>query len=68
MSGPDRAECIFGIVSVAVKEMFSVEDDFIDSFIEVTDAVGDQFEIAFKRDAESGGGMEVPTLAEDGDN
>jgi hypothetical protein len=54
--------------AVTVKEMFGVEDDLFAMILEPLDGFGNEHEVLFLRDTEGTLGVEVPSLAENGDD
>ena len=68
LGGFERAQGVIGVGDVAVEEMLGVVDDFLAVILEVADGFGDEDEVLFVGDAERALDVEVPGLAEDGDD
>ncbi len=66
--GLEGFEGVVGVFLVAVEEVFSVVNDFLDVGGEVGDGVGDHADVLVERDAQNLAGVEVPALADDGDD
>ena len=66
--GFERAQGEIAVVDVAVEEMLGIVDDFLAVVFEIADGFGDDREVFVFGDAERAGDMEVPALAEDGDD
>ena len=68
LRGFESAQGEVAVVDVAVEEMLGVVDDFFAVVLQVADGFGDDGEVFVFGDAESAGDVEVPALAEDGDD
>ena len=66
--GFERAQGEVGIMDVAVEEMLGVVDDFLAVVDQVLHGFEDELLVLFLGDTEGALGVEVPTLAEDGDH
>ena len=66
--GFESAQREVAVVDVAVEEVFGVVDHFFAVVLQIADGFGDDGEVFVFGDAESAGDMEVPALAEDGDD
>ena len=63
-----RAERVVGIPLVPVEEVLGVVDDLLEVLEEVGDGVADHRQVLFERRPDRRGDVEVPRLAEDGDD
>ena len=68
LGGFQRAQGVIGVGDVAVEEMLGVVDHFLAVVLEVAHGFGDEFEVFVFGDAEGALDVEVPGLAEDGDD
>src|ERR1019366_7403320 len=68
MGGLQGAEGVIGVGDVAVEEMLGVVDEFLAVGLDIADGFGDEDEVLVVGDAEGAFDVEVPGLAEDGDD
>ena len=68
MGGFQGAQGVIGVGDVAVEEMLGVVDHFLAVILDVADGFGDEDEVFVFGDAEGAFDVEVPGLAEDGDD
>ena len=68
MGGLQGAEGVIGVGDVAVEEMLGVVDDLLAVVLDIADGFGDEDEVLVVGDAEGAFDVEVPGLAEDGDD
>ena len=65
---PQGGQRVLAIPLEAVEEVLGVVDDLLEVLVEVGDRVADHGEVFLERGAERRGDVEVPRLAEDGDD
>jgi hypothetical protein len=68
LRGQERPHRVAGVALEAVEEMLGVVDDLLEVLEEVRDRVSDHRHVLLERGAERRGHVEVPGLAEDGDD
>ena len=68
MGGLQGAEGVIGVGDVAVEEMLGVVDEFLPVVLDVADGLGNENEVFVVGDAEGASDVEIPGLAEDGDD
>src|ERR1017187_6106712 len=68
MGGLQGAEGVIGIGDVAVEEVLGIVNELLAVVLDVADGLGDEDEVLVVGDAEGAFDVEVPGLAEDGDD
>src|SRR5450759_1176309 len=68
LCGLQGAEGVIGVGDVAIKEMLVVVDHLLAMVLDIADGFGDEDEVLVIGDAEGAFDVEVPGLAEDGDD
>src|SRR5205823_1793286 len=66
--GLQRTQREIAVVDIAVEEVFGIVDDFFAVVLQVADGFADDGEVFVFGDAERAGNVQVPALAEDGDD